>query len=64
MGGLEYGLGPGLFQEQPHRQHPTYGRVTVMGRTVNSLDEWTVKDRDGRYWSVVEAELLDCPAVP
>lgn len=61
MGGLEYGLGPGLFQNEPHRQHPTHGRVTVMGRTVAKADEWTVKDSNGRYRSINEAELLDCP---
>lgn len=64
MSGLEYGGKPGTFQAEPHRQHPTHGRVTVLGRTVNTIDAWTVKDANGAYWSVGEAELLSCPPAP
>jgi len=64
MSGLEHGGKPGTFQNEPHRTHPTYGRVTVMGRTVNKVGEWTVKDANGANWPVGEAELLNCPPAP
>lgn len=64
MPGLEYGNQPGPFQTEPHRQHPIHGRITVMGRTVDRPDEWTVKDSDGHYRSVTETDLEACPPTP
>jgi len=64
MSGLEYGGRPGTFQTEPHRLHPTHGRVTVMGRTVNKVGEWTVKGANGANWSVGEAELFTARPLP
>lgn len=64
MSGLDNGTESGPFQNEPHRQHPTYGRITVMGRTANQVNEWTVKDASNVYRSVPEAVLLDCPPAP
>lgn len=63
-GRLEYGAESGPFQNEPYRDHWAYGRVTVMGRTVNTVDEWTVKDADGTCWTIGEFELAACPPVP
>jgi len=64
MSGLDYSTEPGPFQREPHRHHATYGRITVMGRTANQVEEWTVKDENNVYRSLPEAVLLACPPAP
>ena len=61
--GREYGdrTALGRLKQHPHRRHPELGRLTVVGQIIDGSGEWTVKDDDGVYWSLTEAELLSCP---